>query len=94
MRTSTSTRIKQLEKATKIVDMLQEAYENAEQARLDLQTWDNTPSPFAPIKLFNDRHKLVERKIHWMNVAQRLEGYYAATMKKFMDEYEKELANV
>lgn len=77
----TTLRFKQLDKAIKIVDMLQEAYKRAEQSRSDLYHYDNSPNPYHPIKLYNTREQISERRIHWLTIAQRLEAYYTNTIQ-------------
>jgi hypothetical protein len=79
----TISRLQKLEKATKIVTLLQRAYANAEEARIKLHTYDNTKDYLAPIRLWNTREELSENRIHWMLVAQRLEQYYDNTMNGF-----------
>lgn len=76
----TTLRLRQLDKAIKIVDMLQRCYKYAEQSRSDLYHYDNSPNPYHPIKLFNTREKLSNQRIHWLTVAQRLEQYYTNTV--------------
>lgn len=75
----TTIRIKKLEKLTGIVELLQRAYNHAEEARCDLYHFDNYPrhNRF----LFVNREQLSDRRIHWLNVAQRLEQYYDNTAK-------------
>ena len=75
----TTLRLRKLEKATKIVEMLQKAYNNAEDARCNLHHFDNFPNQ--PRFYYTTREELSEKRIHWMNVAQRLEQYYDNTME-------------
>ena len=81
----TTLRLKKLEKLSGIVELLQRAYNNAEAARSDLYLYDHAPSIYAPIRLFNTREKLSERRIHWLTVAQRLEQYYDNTAQGLFD---------
>jgi len=76
----TTLRLKKLEKATKIVELLQRAYNNAEEARSDLAIYDHG-DPRSFFRLFRTREEISERRIHWLNVAQRLEQYYDRTME-------------
>lgn len=73
--------LRKLEKAIAIVELIQKANNNAEQARSDLHHWDHSPHQYTSIRLFNTREELSDRRIHWLNVAQRLEGYYERTIE-------------
>ena len=76
----TTLRLHKLEKATKIVELLQRAYNNAESARSDMHhfTHGNVRNP---IRLFQTYEDISNRHIWWLTVAARLEQYYINTTK-------------
>ncbi len=69
-----------LEKVDKIQQMIHEVDCRISSLKTDLYTYDNSPNPFHPVKLFNTREKLVA-KLCWNNVLKaRLQQYFDNTM--------------
>jgi len=69
-----------LEKADKIQNMIHETHCRISELQSQLYTYDNSPNPYHPVKLFNTREKLVE-KLLWSKVVKaRLQQYFDSTM--------------
>ena len=69
-----------LEKEDKIQSMIVQVNNRIAGLKSDLYTYDNSPDPFHPVKLFNTREKLSE-KLVWNNVLKaRLQQYFDETV--------------
>lgn len=79
------------EKCIKILETIHETACRYSVATTMLYTYDNSQDPFHPVKLFNTREKLVERRAHWRTVHVRLVQYYVATLGQLIPGVEQSI---